>query len=198
LAVGSYTVFARNELGCEGSQTVNVRATNPAGAQVSAGADVTTTKGKAIRLLATNVVSYRWSPSTGLSDPTIADPVANPSQTTTYTVTGTDQTGCTSTDEITVTVIDNGEIVVTNLLTPDGNGINDTWEIVNIERYPDAEVKVYDRWGLEVFSTIGYNNSWDGRSKGGEKLPDGAYYYQVIVNISGQRRTITGGMNIMR
>jgi gliding motility-associated-like protein len=198
LAVGSYTVFARNELGCEGSQTVNVRATNPAGAQVNAGADVTTTKGKAIRLLATNVASYRWSPSTGLSDPTIADPVANPLQTTTYTVTGTDQTGCTSTDEITVTVIDNGEIVVTNLLTPDGNGINDTWEIVNIERYPDAEVKVYDRWGLEVFNTVGYNNNWDGRSKSGEKLPDGAYYYQVIVNISGQRRTITGGMNIMR
>jgi gliding motility-associated-like protein len=198
LAVGSYTVFARNELGCESSQTVNVRANNPAGSTVNAGADVTTQKGKAIRLLASGTLSYTWSPSTGLSNSNIADPVANPSQTTTYTVTGKDQTGCESTDEIVVTVIDNGDIIVTNLLTPDNNGINDTWEIVNIEKYPDADVKVYDRWGLEVFSTVGYNNTWDGRSKGGEKLPDGAYYYQVSVTIGGQRKTFTGGMNIMR
>ncbi len=198
LAVGSYIVFVRNESGCESSQTVNVRANNPAGSTVNAGADITTPKGKAIRLLATGTVTYKWTPTTGLSDPSIADPVANPLQTTTYTVTGKDQTGCESTDEITITVTDNGDLVVTNLLTPDNNGINDTWEIVNIEKYPAAEVKVYDRWGLEVFSTIGYNNTWDGRSKDGEKLPDGAYYYQVSVTIGGQRKTFTGGMNIMR
>ncbi|SFF47115.1 gliding motility-associated C-terminal domain-containing protein [Thermoflexibacter ruber] len=198
LATGSYTVSARNEQGCESSQTVTIRATNPAGAQVNAGADVSIQKGAAVRLLATNAVSYRWSPAEGLSNPEIADPVASPRQTTTYTVTGTDRNGCTTTDEVIVTVIDNGEIVVKNLLTPDGNGINDTWEIINIERYPDAEIKVYDRWGLEVFSTVGYRNNWDGRSKSGEKLPDGAYYYQVSVTINGQRRTITGGMNIMR
>jgi gliding motility-associated-like protein len=198
LATGNYTIFARNEQGCENSQSVIVRATNPAGSQVNAGADVSIQKGAAVRLLATNALSYRWSPSEGLSNPEIADPVASPRQTTTYTVTGTDQNGCTTTDQVTVTVIDNGEIVVKNLLTPDGNGINDTWEIINIERYPDAEIKVYDRWGLEVFSTVGYRNDWDGRSKSGEKLPDGAYYYQVSVTINGQRRTITGGMNIMR
>lgn len=198
LATGSYTLFARNELGCESSQGVSIKASNPAGATINAGADVTIQKGRAVKLLASGVQNYRWTPTTGLSDPNIPDPVANPLQTTTYTVSGKDQTGCESTDQITVTVNDAGDLVITNLLTPDNNGINDTWEIINIDAYPDADVKVYDRWGLEVFSSVGYNNTWDGKSKSGENLPDGAYYYQVSVTIRGQRKTFSGAMNIMR
>ena len=47
---------------------------------------------------------YLWSPTTGLSNPTIANPTASPATTTTYTVTVTNITGCTATDQITVEV----------------------------------------------------------------------------------------------
>ena len=58
------------------------------------------------QLNATGGVSYSWSPTEGLSDPNIADPIAQPEVSTTYTVTVTDANGCSATDEITVNVID--------------------------------------------------------------------------------------------
>lgn len=198
LAVGTYTVFSKNEFGCESTQTVNIKSSKPAGQSVNAGSDVSIQKGRAAKLLASGVKEYKWTPIVGLSDPTIADPVANPLRTTTYTVTGKDETGCETFDEVVVTVNDNGDLVITNLMTPDNNGINDTWEIVNIDLYPDAEIKVFDRWGLEVFSTVGYNNTWNGKSKSGDSVPDGAYYYQISVTIKGQRQVFSGAMNIMR
>lgn len=58
------------------------------------------------QLEASGGVSYSWSPPDGLSDPDIYNPVAQPAVTTTYTVTVTDENGCTDTDDVTVTVMD--------------------------------------------------------------------------------------------
>jgi hypothetical protein len=58
------------------------------------------------QLNASGAFTYSWSPTTGLSDPNIPNPVANPAHTTTYKVTGIDRNGCTTTDKVTVTVID--------------------------------------------------------------------------------------------
>jgi gliding motility-associated-like protein len=75
------------------------------------------------------------------------------------------------------------EINASEAFTPNGDGINDTWKINNIERHPNAVVRVFNRWGDEVFYAKGYNNTWDGSSKGSsKKLPDGAYYYQIYLD----------------
>ncbi|MBT8394497.1 MAG: thrombospondin type 3 repeat-containing protein, partial [Bacteroidia bacterium] len=72
------------------------------------------------------------------------------------------------------------EVLASDVLSPNGDGINDTWMIVNIERYPNARVNVYNRWGNEVFSTVGYENDWGGTNgNGGNPLPAGSYYYQI-------------------
>ncbi|XLS29575.1 reprolysin-like metallopeptidase [Flavobacteriaceae bacterium M23B6Z8] len=72
------------------------------------------------------------------------------------------------------------DILVSEAITPNGDGINDTWNIINIELYPDAVVRVYNRSGSEVFKAVGYTNNWnatyDDRS---ERLPAGPYYYQI-------------------
>ncbi len=71
-------------------------------------------------------------------------------------------------------------LIVNDVLTPNGDNINDTWTIMNIERFPNAEIKVYNRWGNEVFSTKNYSNNWEGTSdSGGKKLPTGSYFYQI-------------------
>ena len=67
--------------------------------------------------------------------------------------------------------------------TPNGDGLNDTWVIPGIEHYPNSVIKVYNKWGHEVFSSIGYSREWEGNYKGkNEQLPPGSYLYVINLN----------------
>jgi gliding motility-associated-like protein len=68
------------------------------------------------------------------------------------------------------------ELKTTNVITPNGDGINDYWIIHNSEVFSGYELKIYTSSGLEVFSTTGYQNNWNGRYKNNQ-LPAGAYHY---------------------
>ena len=72
-------------------------------------------------------------------------------------------------------------LVIPQGFSPNDDGLNDKFEILRIEAYPENELFVYNIWGYEVYHMSGYNNSWDGTaSKGlssGKKLPTGTYYY---------------------
>jgi gliding motility-associated-like protein len=78
-------------------------------------------------------------------------------------------------------------VEVFNAFSPNGDGINDTWVIQGISRFPDNEVRVYNRWGNLIFEGLGYDNAtvvWNGESSegvvfGGNDAPDGAYYYVI-------------------
>lgn len=74
------------------------------GTDVKAGADTAICKGKSLRLMASNGSSYLWSPATGLSNPRVVNPVANPEITTLYTVKVTDKDGCSDTARVEVKV----------------------------------------------------------------------------------------------
>lgn len=74
-----------------------------------------------------------------------------------------------------------GPISVTQLLSPNDDGINDRWIINNIEQYPDNTVKIYNRWGSRVFATKRYDNTWAGDFQDGGPLPDGTYFYVVEI-----------------
>ena len=77
-------------------------------------------------------------------------------------------------------------LIVNDILTPNGDNINDTWIILNAERYPNAVIRVFSRSGNEVFSSRGYNNDWSGTSNsGGDTLPTGSYLYQIDQNGDG-------------
>jgi gliding motility-associated-like protein len=73
------------------------------------------------------------------------------------------------------------ELNVSQAITPNGDGINDVWMIYNIENYPNNSVKVFNRWGSEVFSARGYNNDWNGHyNNNGQSLPNSSsYFYQI-------------------
>lgn len=97
-----FRVIVTDSLGCQAQGHFIVRLfPKPS---VSAGADGAVCAGESITLRGQGAGIFRWSPSTGLSDPTSSTPIANPAQTTTYTLTLTDENGCTATDEVTVTV----------------------------------------------------------------------------------------------
>jgi gliding motility-associated-like protein len=64
------------------------------------------------------------------------------------------------------------KLTVPNVFTPNGDGVNDKYEIPNLDRYISNELYVFDRWGTLVFKENNYNNGWDGG-----RLPDGVYFY---------------------
>ncbi|TSJ43706.1 PKD domain-containing protein [Mucilaginibacter corticis] len=141
-----------------------------------------------------NNLTYSWSPTTGISDATIANPVFMPAENTTYTLTVTSSgSGCSATAQVTISVLKN--IIVPNTFTPNNDGINDTWEIQYLNTYPGATVDVFNRYGAKVFSSIGYPKPWDGKWHGAD-LPFGVYYY--IINTKSGRKLMSGSVTIVR
>ena len=137
---------------------------------------------------------FFWEPIERLNDPNIFNPEATPLETTTYTVIGVDENGCSGQDSVNVEVKDDFVLVVPNLITPDGNGKNDVWMITNIENY-STSVKVFNRLGKLVFESSNYQNDWNGLD-GKDILPDGAYYYVITFEESEVR--YQGAISILR
>jgi gliding motility-associated-like protein len=147
---------------------------------INAGNDTTISKGGSLLLNAQGGIVYSWLPVTDLSNSGLANPVAAPQTTTSYTLTGTDNNGCVNADTIVITVLaDINNIIVTNLLTTNGDGYNDYWIISDLESYPGTEVIVINREGQQVYYSSYYDNSWDGTNKNGKMVPDGTYYYFI-------------------
>jgi gliding motility-associated-like protein len=115
--------------------------------------------------------------------PISASGAASPNYTITY-VNGT----------LTITVAP-PQITIPNTFTPNGDGINDTWDIKNIDGYPNCTVNIYNRWGAKVFSSIGYGKPWDGRYNGGN-LPVGTYYY--IIDLKNSSKALASFVTIIR
>ena len=79
--------------------------------------------------------------------------------------------------------------------TPNGDLVNDTWNIENIELYAETVVSVYTRSGELVFRSEGYQQEWDGTSNG-QKLPSGVYYY--VIELQKYKRTYKGSVTILK
>jgi gliding motility-associated-like protein len=73
------------------------------------------------------------------------------------------------------------QLNVSQAITPNGDGVNDTWVIYNIDQHPNATVRVFNSWGTEVFVSKNYQNDWDGHYKNkNQSLPESSsYYYQI-------------------
>ncbi len=83
-------------------------------------------------------------------------------------------------------VCDTASVNIAEAITPNGDGVHDTWVIYNIEYYTNAIVRVFNAWGAEVFYSNNYKNNWDGSYKNSSQpLPDGSYYYQIDLNGDG-------------
>jgi gliding motility-associated-like protein len=97
------------------------------------------------------------------------------------------ETGCTATDFVTVYVEDETDKLVGfyNGFTPNNDGVNDTWFIEGIEKFPNNEVMIFNRWGDKIIELRNYDNKnivWNGTNQRGAKVSDGTYYYIVTLN----------------
>lgn len=101
----------------------------------------------------------------------------------TYQVIVTDSNGCV--DSASITIINSGVpcLQIGGVFTPNGDGTNDTWQIVGIENYPDATVEIFNRWGQQLFFSKGYTVPWNG-TYNNEQLPTGDYFYIIDLGIN--------------
>lgn len=165
---GLYWVEASNAAGCSQRDSVRVVYLTPPAIRLGADTAVCAGSGPPFVLKATLPgVRYRWHDgSTG--------PTFTPTQTGTYWVTVSTPI-CSATDTIRVRLYDcrQAAVFVPNIITPNGDGHNDQFEIVGLG--PDAwALSIYTRWGQRVYSTAHYRHEWTAPG-----LPDGTYYYHL-------------------
>ncbi len=134
----------------------------------------------------TDVVSWLWSPATGLSCSDCPAPLASPETNTTYSITVTNGSKCTATDDVFIKVVcNNSNLFLPTAFTPNNDGLNDVFYPMGVGLFKIQSLRIFNRYGQVVFFTTNVNandrsTGWDGRFKG--KLADpGAYIYTLEV-----------------
>jgi len=123
----------------------------------------------------------------------VANPIAKPANTTTYYLVATSINGCQDTASVVVTVLTT--VVIPNTFTPNGDGINDLWEIPSLIYYPKCQVSVFNRYGQQIFHSNGYTKAWDG-TYNGKQIPGGTYYY--LINLENGSSPYSGYVEVIR
>ena len=147
-------------------------------------------------------VTWHWDFGNGDTS-NLENPTAFYNANGVYTVVLTiaDVFGCPSTftSQVTVkTVVSDITKLIPNMITPNFDGKNDLWRLDFIQVfYPSAEIDIFNRWGVKIFSSIGYSNAWDGTYKG-DALPVGAYFYTIKLNDTSNTPVFKGTVTLLK
>ena len=122
-------------------------------------------------------ITYTWSDSVvGSSRQNLSKGI--------YSVTITDANGCQVDTSFKVRVyceLDEKDFIP-DVFSPNGDAFNENWHIPMLERFPNHQVRLYNRWGNLVWENDGNFSGWNGTNTGGQPLPMAAYYYVVSLN----------------
>lgn len=163
--------------------------------EAHAGNDTTISAGTQITLNGSGTGTPSWAGAQRLDNPAAFHPVTSPLTSTLYVLDVTDSNGCVNSDSVMISVkpsVFNG--MVSNLFTPNGDGINDSWYIEGIREFPNNEVFVFSVYGNPVFNQRSYSNDWQG-TYDGKELPDGTYYYIIRFE---DNKVLKGSLDILR
>lgn len=168
------------------SNEIAVNITTPADPQVTVTASATNIYGGTpvtFKAMAqTPVAAYQWQINNvnyGTNAPTFTTKALKNGDRITCIVTAANQCAVPATSQaIIMDVLQPPEIKIPNAFTPNGDGVNDVWEITELSFYPECVVKIFNRNGLMLYQSKGYTNAWDGTFNG-KKVAVGVYYYII-------------------
>ena len=207
LKSGEYEIIVRDSEGCIRSEIVEIFQPNSP-LFVDLGEDITIDLGDEATLNSIfgpggRVVTYLWSPLDSLDCDTCPRVRANPTSTTTYYLTITDQDGCTATDSITIFVEKNRRVFVPNVFSPNFDGYNDFFTAyADKEAREIAQMSIFNRWGALIYDKKKFlpNDEflgWDGTFKG-QKVGMGTYVYVIrILFIDNETIEYSGDINVV-
>ncbi len=184
---GQYWVEVEQQ-GCKLSDTINITV-KPA-PYVNLGNDTTVCSSQAVILSSGNPIASAYLWSTGETTATIQ--INKPGL---YSVTVTENT-CVSTDTVNV-VWGDCPFFIPNAFTPNNDGKNDYFGVLNSFSLLNFSMKIYNRYGQVIFSTNNISDKWDGKYKG-KTMPVGTYPWSVVyVNIQGYTKWMKGTVLIL-
>ena len=195
----TYTVTGIDANGCINTDEIDVSVFSTLDITVTADpSTIDVYQGETSQLEATGADSYTWTPSNGLSSTTISNPIASPTDSTTYIVTGVDDNGCLDIDTIMINVIGELVIGVPTAFSPNGDGINDFWmPMYSGSGFLDSYL-IYNRWGQLVYQGDAASKGWNGEF---ENKPQEIDTYTVIIKAhttKDEAKFITGNFTLVR
>ncbi len=205
LAAGVYDIYIEDANGCVEVFEETVGAPDPV--SVDLGSDKTIRLGESITLEAATSsfeAIFNWTPSDTSYCSNCAEITVVPFETTTYTVSVIDTiSGCSASDEVTITVKKDRSVFIPNTFTPNFDGDNDVFKIFSGPSVSKVNTfKIFNRWGSLLYETGPFlpdeSQGWDGTFKG--KVVDvGVYiYYAEIEFIDGERRLYKGDVTLLK
>ncbi|WP_460961241.1 gliding motility-associated C-terminal domain-containing protein [Spirosoma litoris] len=191
----TYTVKAAPE--CAGTVATRIAVVAPV-PTIQLANSMTTYKGNTFTMdpvYSGNPIQYQWTSATFLDSAGKANPLVMDIQNDiTYTIDVKNSTGCEAKDTIRITVYE--RLFVPDAFSPNGDGLNDTWELFGIEAFPEAIVTIFNRWGEVIYSSgKGYTNPFDG-TLNGTSLPTGVYAFTLYT--VPQKPVIRGSLMLVR
>jgi gliding motility-associated-like protein len=201
VSVGNHTITIK-DAACGPDVVKNVIVATLPSPIINAGPAITIVNGDEITLNGSgtaNLSSILWSPASSItSGANTYTPNVKPTITTNYTLNVIDNNGCTASASALITVLPYC-IKVMDAFTPNGDNINDKWLVTQGGACTSqTKVKVFNRYGSEVYSNENYINDWMG-TYNGKVVPDGTYYYQIEFTLVGGRKLfVKGDVTIIR
>jgi gliding motility-associated-like protein len=204
LAGGSYRVRMRDAAGCLSRDTLVVIG-EPAVLTVDAGPDREVNPNEPVVLSATGsrpVIRWEWTPADRFDCADCDRPIGKFSDSTEVVVKVVDENGCESEDRLWIWVRKNKKVYVPNSFSPNGDGVNDRFYVFGDEGLELKLLRIYDRWGAEVFRIEnGKLNDpawgWDGNFRG-QALNPGVYVYYASWILDGEEYQLFGEINLIR
>lgn len=164
-----------------------------------AGNDTAIVLGQPLQLRATGGTVYNWTPTTGLSNPNVANPIATLSNDITYAVRVSIPLGCFAYDTMNVKVFyTDPDIFVPTAFTPNNDGKNDKLKPIPVGVQSMDYFRVYNRYGQLVFSTTTIGEGWDGRINGKDQGTSSYAWYVQGTDYLGKRIFKKGTSTLIR
>ena len=183
LATTTYDLTVTDANGCTSLQSGVVVITVTPPPAISIGNDTSIFAGQPVPMDVVDIngsgfASFSWSPATGLSNPSIPDPVASPDESITYTVLASTAAGCQAQGTRSIKVYSVADIFVPNAFTPNGDGHNDVLHARPVGIRDFKFFAIYNRWGQRIFYTADPSVGWDG-TIGGQYVNTSTYVWMA-------------------
>lgn len=190
-----YQVIVGNGSTCYDTAVVTINVI--AKPEANAGPDQVIVEGQSVQLhgsITGNNTSFTWFPNQNISNFNTLKPTVSPINDIRYILHVTSNDGCGfSADTTFIRVYKN--VIIPSAFSPNGDGINDVWNITALHTYNNFDFSVFNRYGQIVYQAKNYNKAWDGTFNG-KPLPVGTYYY--VINLKVDLPILKGYVVILR
>ena len=158
LCPGNYYVVITDNNGCDSSFAIEVNGPDALVTTISKTNEICEFKGNFLASTTGGNLPYQY----GLNNEFSSAFSYTELDAGTYVLITLDSKNCADTNEVVIEKMECEQPIPETIFSPNGDGYNDTWGIVNIFQYPNCLISVFDRWGQRVYYNKGYDNPWDG------------------------------------